>query len=127
MDSINNPTRIVLIDDNLDALEVLGMLLELLGYEVYMQSSTQAAMAFLEELQPEVVVSDLGMPGVDGYETAALIRRQSWSQELLLIALSGYDSVEVKNKAQQAGFDYHLKKPLDTHLFEQIIRQHILT
>ncbi len=118
-------TRILLIDDDSDAREILKILLEIQGYEVYTKSSAKSALTFLENLQPEVVISDLHMPEVDGYEAAALIRRQPWGKQLLLIVLSGYASVEVEAKAQQAGFDYQLKKPLDTILLERIIRQHM--
>ncbi len=118
-------TRILLIDDDSDAREILKILLEIQGYEVYAKSSVKSALTFLENLQPEVVISDLHMPEVDGYEAAALIRRQPWGKQLLLIVLSGYASVEVEAKAQQAGFDYQLKKPLDTILLERIIRQHM--
>lgn len=69
-------TRILLIDDDSDAREILKILLEIQGYEVYTKSSVKSALTFLENLQPEVVISDLHMPEVDGYEAAALIRRQ---------------------------------------------------
>ncbi|MDR6193682.1 response regulator [Siphonobacter sp. SORGH_AS_0500] len=117
--------RILVVDDDTDALEIVATLLKLLGYEVYTQCSGEAALVFIEALHPNVVISDIGMPGWDGYETAIRIRQQTYGKHVLLIALSGYGSDEHKKKALQSGFNYHLTKPLDTNLLRRIIDKHL--
>ena len=118
--------RILLIDDDEDARQLLTILLELIGYEVYSESNGRSALPLVESLHPDVIISDIGMPELDGYQTAALIRRQSWGSQVVLIALSGYGSAQDKKRADQAGFDYHFTKPLDTRLLNQALKKHLL-
>ncbi|MCK8490210.1 PAS domain S-box protein [Spirosoma sp. RP8] len=105
--------RILVVDDNADAALMLSVLLRLKGYEVHSRQSGQAGLEAVEQLKPGVVLLDIGMPGMDGYETARAIRQQSGGRDIVLIALTGYGGDEDKQRAREAGFDEHLIKPVD--------------
>ncbi|WP_369679156.1 ATP-binding protein [Siphonobacter sp. BAB-5385] len=113
--------RILVIDDNPDATLTLGMLLELKGYEVYTRNSGLEGIQAAEQLRPDVILLDIGMPELDGYETCRLLRKQLWGQHLLLIALTGYGQWKDKRRTQEAGFDEHLVKPVNMDLLIQVI------
>ncbi len=109
------------MDDNHDAADSFAMLLELTGHTVEVRYSGEQAVEAAEELQPEVVLLDIGMPGLDGYETARLIRRQPWGRHLMLIALTGYGQADDKRRSQEAGFDGHLVKPVEVEALTQLL------
>jgi CheY-like chemotaxis protein len=105
--------RVLVVDDNQDAAQSLGALLELLGAEVRVVNDGPAALAILPSYRPTVVLLDIGMPGMDGYEVARRIRQQSEWQDLLLIALTGWGQADDRRRSTDAGFDHHLIKPAD--------------
>lgn len=106
-------TRILVIDDNPDAALTLSMFLTLKGYEVYSRHSGQEGIQAAEEVRASIILCDIGMPGLDGYQTARLIRAQPWGKTVVLIAVTGYGQGEDKQRSQEAGFDAHLVKPVD--------------
>ncbi len=109
-------SRILLVEDNEDAREMLQMLLTLAGHEVYGACDGPTGIEMALSLIPDIVVIDLGLPGVDGYEVARQLRA-SRSKDVGLIALSGYGQAEDRRKALEAGFDTHIVKPADpSHL-----------
>jgi PAS domain S-box-containing protein len=105
--------RILLVEDNEDAAVTLGELLELAGCRVAMAHDGIAALELVDEFQPEVVLCDLGLPGMDGYQVARELRRRQVTANARLIAVSGYSMEEDQRRACEAGFDLHLTKPLD--------------
>jgi PAS domain S-box-containing protein len=107
------PLRILLIEDNEDAAESLSTMLRLLGHDVQFALDGPRALALAESFVPEVIISDLGLPGMNGYELARELRRCLASASVLLIALSGYGRDEDRARALDAGFDHHLVKPPD--------------
>lgn len=113
--------RIVVVDDNQDAAVTTSMLLKLKGYEVYTCYNGLEGIAAAERLQPRVMLIDIGMPGLNGYETCRLIREQPWGQQMVLIALTGYGQAEDKLRSQEAGFTAHLVKPVDLSTLSQVI------
>lgn len=113
--------RIVVVDDNQDAAVTTAMLLKLKGYEVYTRYDGLEGIAAAERLQPRVMLIDIGMPGLNGYETCRLIREQPWGQQMVLIALTGYGQAEDKQRSQEAGFTAHLVKPVDLSTLGQVI------
>ena len=113
--------RILVVDDNVDAATTLSMLLKLKKYEVHTGYSGRQALEVGERLRPTVVLLDIGMPDLDGYATARLIRQQPWGQTVALIALTGYSQGEDKQRSQQAGFDAHLVKPVDLAVLMQLL------
>jgi CheY-like chemotaxis protein len=106
--------RVLVVEDNRDAAEGLATLLEVWGYEVRVAHDASAALDLLAAAPADVVVSDLGLPGIDGYELARRIRdAQGADGRPLLVALSGYGQDEDRRRALDAGFDDHLVKPPD--------------
>jgi|GEM_PF-467476 len=105
--------RILVVDDNVDAATTLAMFLKLKKYEVHTGYSGRQALEAGERLRPRVVLLDIGMPDLDGYATARLIRQQPWGLDVALVALTGYGQDEDKQRSQQAGFDGHFVKPVD--------------
>lgn len=105
--------RILVIDDNRDAATTLAMLLKLKGYQSHARYSGREGIVAAESLQPEIVLLDIGMPDLNGYDTCRLIRRQPWGQSMVLIALTGYGLEEDKRLSREAGFDSHLVKPVN--------------
>ena len=105
--------RILVIDDNLDSALTLSMFLRLKGYEVHSCHSGQEGLQAAEAVRPTVILCDIGMPGLDGYQTARLIREQPWSQTVVLLAVTGYGQAGDKQRAQEAGFDAHVMKPVN--------------
>ncbi|MDB6090232.1 MAG: hypothetical protein JWN85_3016, partial [Gammaproteobacteria bacterium] len=111
--STRTQRRILVADDNNDALESLATLLELSGHEVYTAPNGAAALETAEQQRPEVALLDIGMPKLDGYEVARRIRAQPWGQRITLVALTGWGQDSDRRRSQEAGFDSHLVKPLD--------------
>ena len=113
--------RVLVVDDNRDAAESLGMLLELLGAEVRVVFGGAEALAALETFSPSVVLLDIGMPDIDGLEVARRIRQRPDLRDVTLIALSGWGQEEDRRQSQLAGFDYHLIKPPDVSVLETLL------
>jgi signal transduction histidine kinase len=110
--------RILVADDNSDALESLAQLLELGGHEIHKAADGVQALEAATRVRPDLVLLDIGMPGMDGYEVARRIRSQPWGREATLVALTGWGQETDRNRSREAGFDSHCIKPLDVqHLF----------
>jgi two-component system, chemotaxis family, CheB/CheR fusion protein len=112
-EAIRTQRRILVADDNNDALESLATLLQLSGHEVFTAPNGAAALETAERQRPEVALLDIGMPKLDGYEVARRIRAQPWGQRITLVALTGWGQDSDRRRSQEAGFDSHLVKPLD--------------
>jgi PAS domain S-box-containing protein len=107
------PVRMLIVEDNRDAADTLRELLELCGCTVAVAYSGLEALEMAGEVRPEVVLCDLGLPGVNGYEVAAALRQDRLFRHTRLIAVSGYGQEEDQRRAREAGFDLHLTKPVD--------------
>ena len=112
---ISSPShhRILIADDNVDAAESLGLLLELSGNEVNIANDGLHAIDMAETFRPDVILLDIGMPKLNGYDACRRIREKPWGKKAILIALTGWGQDEDKRRSQEAGFDYHLVKPVD--------------
>ena len=116
--------RVLVADDNVDAAEMLAVLFEQLECEVRTVHDGDAAIREAERFRPEVVILDIGMPGMDGYEVCRTIRREPWGQSMLIVALTGWGNDSDRRRSLEAGFDHHFVKPLDTNaLIRRILRQ----
>jgi PAS domain S-box-containing protein len=105
--------RILIVDDNSDAAESLAMILTLIGHEVRTAYDGPSALDSARGFLPEIVLLDIGLPGLDGYEVARRLRHDILSgREVVIIALTGYGGEEDRGRSQAAGFDYHLVKPV---------------
>ena len=113
--------RVLLVDDNVDAATALEMLLEESGHRVWTNHTGQAALAAALDCRPDVMLLDIGLPGLDGFEIAKQIRQQPVLQNIVLVALTGYGSEADQKRSQAAGFDHHLVKPADFGKLQQIL------
>ena len=113
--------RILIVDDNVDAAESLAMLLEMMGHMVRTAADGLSAIEAARGFQPAVVLCDIRMPGLNGYDTARLIRTEAWGKQALLVALTGYSQQEDRRKSTEAGFDHHLAKPVDVATLEALL------
>jgi CheY-like chemotaxis protein len=104
--------RILLVEDNTDARETLRDLLELHGHEVHEAASGPDGIEKALRLRPDLSLIDIGLPGLDGYEVARRIRASAEGHALQLVALTGYGQPEDRRRAEEAGFDEHLAKPI---------------
>jgi len=109
------------VDDNRDGARSLGRLLNLLGAEVQVVHDGPAALDVIPSYAPTVVLLDIGMPGMDGYEVARRIREQPAGRELMLIALTGWGQEADRRRTRQAGFNHHLLKPADITALESLL------
>ncbi len=118
--------RILIADDNQDAAESLGTLLELSGHEVRVAHLGRDALALAQVFRPDTALLDIGMPDLSGYELAQALRQEVWAASIQLIALTGWGQEEDRRRALEAGFDYHLTKPVDPDQLETLIaRKHV--
>jgi CheY-like chemotaxis protein len=108
-----NTQRVLLVDDNVDAVESMEILLQAFGYEVSTAIHPDTALAQLESFAPAAAVIDIGLPGMDGYQLATEIRRRLAGKPMRLIAFTGYGGADDIARATLAGFDAHLVKPVE--------------
>ncbi|MFL6678258.1 MAG: response regulator [Burkholderiaceae bacterium] len=105
--------RVLLVDDNVDAVESMEILLQAFGYEVATALHPELALGQIDAFAPAAAVIDIGLPGMDGYQLAAEIRRRLAGKPMRLIAFTGYGSPEDIARSRAAGFDAHLVKPVE--------------
>jgi len=115
------PKRILIADDRRDAVFVLGKLLEKMGQHVQIVHSAAAALELALAEPPDVLISDIAMPGMDGYELAQRVRQEPVFRDVVLVALSGYGNLEDRERAKRAGFDFHLIKPVSWDALERLL------
>jgi signal transduction histidine kinase len=113
--------RILVADDNLDALETLATLLALDGHEVYRARDGAEAFEVAQRERPEVALLDIGMPRANGYEVATRIRREPWGRSTTLVALTGWGQDADRRRSEAAGFDMHLTKPVDPKVVSDLL------
>jgi signal transduction histidine kinase len=113
--------RILVADDNLDALESLATLLSLDGHEVYRARDGAEAFELAQQQRPEVALLDIGMPRADGYEVARRIRCEAWGHGITLVALTGWGQESDRRRSEEAGFDVHLTKPVDPKVVSDLL------
>jgi CheY-like chemotaxis protein len=113
--------RILVVDDQRDVADNLAMLLRVMGNDVQTAYDGLAALDLVESFRPEVVILDLGMPGMDGYETARRIRLNEPRGNLVLAALSGWGQEEHRRRTREAGFDHHLVKPAEANALRELL------
>lgn len=115
------PRRVLLIEDNPDARETFRMMLELAGHEVLEADEGRRGLELLKRELPDVAVIDVGLPGLDGYQIASAFRKESGSNRVLLVALTGYGTPEARERSRAAGFDHHLIKPIDPEVLRTLL------
>jgi len=113
--------RILVVDDNRDSVTTLTMLLRRLGHQTRAAFDGEEAVAAAREFHPQVVLLDIGLPKLNGYEVCRWIRAQNQTEVVTIIAQTGWGQEETRQKTRDAGFDYHMVKPLDPNALRKIL------
>jgi len=113
--------KVLVVDDNRDAAMSLSMLVELLGYETQTAYDGQEALDVAEQFTPDVVLLDLGMPRMDGFEACRRMRERPWGSRVAVIAVTGWGQAEDQRRTEAAGFDRHLLKPVAADLMVEML------
>jgi PAS domain S-box-containing protein len=115
------PRRVLIVEDNADARESLSLLLRLSGHEVETSENAMEGLEKLAAFAPDVMLVDVGLPGMDGYDLARRVRERPAARGVALIALTGYGQTEDRRRAQEAGFDVHLTKPVEPDRLRKVL------
>jgi signal transduction histidine kinase/ActR/RegA family two-component response regulator len=113
--------RVMVVDDNEDSAVSLGLLLERYGCTTFVVHDGQAALDAGATFSPDVVLLDLGMPGLDGNDTCRLMRREEWGKRATIIALTGWGQAEDRRRTRESGFDHHLVKPVQPSVLMSVL------
>jgi two-component system CheB/CheR fusion protein len=108
-----SPLKVLVVEDYQDMADSLCLVLQLLGYDARAAYSGPDGVRMAAEFRPDVVVSDIGLPGLDGYEVARRVRQLPGLDGVLLVAVTAYGSAEDRRRGREAGFDHYLVKPVD--------------
>jgi PAS domain S-box-containing protein len=112
--------KILVVDDNLDAAKMLSRVVAAMGCEVATAADGKDAIEKAEEYRPNLILMDLGMPRMNGYEAVRHIRQQPWGEKMVVVALTGWGQDVDRQKSKEAGFDHHLVKPADPQELRQL-------
>ncbi|MCW8193984.1 PAS domain S-box protein [Proteobacteria bacterium 005FR1] len=115
--------RVLIVEDNPDIADTMALLIEAAGHEVSVAEDGPSALLAAEDFGPDVVLLDIGLPGMDGYEVARRLRRSPGTRQAVLAALTGYGQARDRERTEAAGFDAHFVKPVDLSALEAFIRQ----
>ena len=115
--------RILIVDDLRDSAESLAMLLRLAGHETRLAFDGEEAIEAAEEFRPDVVLLDLGMPRLNGFEACRRIRARDWASDALLVAVTGWGQDADRQRSREAGFDAHLVKPVNYDELEELLHR----
>jgi CheY-like chemotaxis protein len=107
------PRKFLIVDDNIDAATSLAMLLEIGGHEAHLAHNGKDAVERARELRPEIILLDIGLPKLNGYDACRQIRAEPWGRSIVLVALTGWGQDSDRRRSRDAGFDHHLVKPVD--------------
>jgi CheY-like chemotaxis protein len=113
--------RVLVVDDNIDAADTLGALLDMNGHATRVANDGYQAIEMAQEFQPQVVFLDIGLPGMNGYEVARKLRELPGMDRAFLVALTGWGTREDRERSSEAGFDHHLTKPADMNAVETLL------
>jgi PAS domain S-box-containing protein len=113
--------RVLVVDDNVDAADSAALLLRMWGHEVHTVHDGLSVSQAVRDFQPEIILLDIGLPGMTGYEVARHLRSQPALDSLVLAAMTGYGQDEDRRRSEEAGFNFHLTKPLDPSMLEALV------
>ena len=111
----------LVVDDIKDVADTCSMLIELAGHEVRAAYTGARALEIGEVLRPEVILSDISLPDIDGYELAQRVRATDWGRDAVLVAITGWGEEDRKGRSLEAGFSHHLTKPIDPETIESLL------
>jgi CheY-like chemotaxis protein len=118
---VGKKLRILVVEDNRDAADSLRLLLELYGYDVVVAYTGPAGVETAKQWRPEVVLCDIGLPGLDGYGVVRELRRYPATARTRMIAVTGYGDAQDRERSQEAGFDAHLTKPANPLALQELL------
>jgi CheY-like chemotaxis protein len=113
--------RVLVVDDNIDAVDSLAMLLRMMGHEVETASDGEAALTKAEVFRPDVAILDIGLPKVNGYDVAKQLRQRPWAKDVVLVALTGWGQAQHRLRSEESGFNHHVNKPVEFDVLQQIL------
>lgn len=113
-------SRILVVDDSVDSAETLGELLRIWGHEVRLAHDGPGAITAARDYRPEVVLLDIGLPGMDGFAVATELRKEGIGGRML-VALTGYGEQQDRQRTREVGFDHHLVKPIDPDTLQKLL------
>ncbi len=116
-----NRQKVLVVDDNKDSAQTLAMMLKIMGNDVRTAHDGLEAIEKAQEYLPQVILLDLGMPKLNGYDVCRRIREQSWGTSIVIIALTGWGQAEDRQRTKEAGFDHHLVKPVDVAKLKELL------
>jgi CheY-like chemotaxis protein len=111
--------KILVVDDNVDSAESLALLLSMGGHEAHVAHDGPAAVDAAAQLRPDVMLLDIGLPKMDGFEVCRRVRQEPWGQKVAIVALTGFGQDRDRAESESAGFDRHMVKPID---YEALLR-----
>jgi len=113
--------RVLVVDDSEDGAESMAMILQFAGHETCKAYDGVAALEAAERFRPDVVLLDIGLPRMNGYEVCRRLRQEAWGREMTIVALTGWGQEEDRNRSKEAGFDMHMVKPVDFDALLQLL------
>ena len=116
------PLKILVADDSQDGADSLAFLLRATGHEVHVAYEGRTAIQMADQLRPDVMLLDIGMPEVSGYDVARAIRREAWGRGIRLVALTGWGQAEHRRRSLEVGFDDHIVKPVELDVLEEVLQ-----
>lgn len=117
----DNPLRILVVDDNLPSAETTGWMLEMIGHQITLAHDGDSAIQKANELHPDAILLDIGLPGMDGYDVCKALRQNPAFKDTLIIAQTGWGQEKDKQLAKAAGFDHHLVKPFSIDQLSELL------
>ena len=115
------PRRVLVVDDNRDAAASLAMTLELVGHDTRTAHDGLEAVELAEAFRPEVMLLDIGLPKLNGYDACRRIREQPWGKDIFIVAVTGWGQQDDRQRSHDAGFDQHMVKPVDFAELEELL------
>lgn len=119
--ALQSSLRILIVDDNRDGADSMSQMLEIMGNYTRTAYDRQQGVDMAEEYQPDVILFDIGMPKLNGYDACRLIREQPWGKGVVLVAVTGWGQDKDRRRSREAGFDHHLVKPVDPQALMAIL------
>jgi CheY-like chemotaxis protein len=120
-DEARTKRRILVVDDNVDAAQSLAMMLEIAGHATHLAFDGAEAVDVAGAVRPEVILMDIGMPRLNGYDACRRIRSEPWGGGILMVALTGWGQTDDQLRSEEAGFDHHLVKPVEPAALEALL------
>jgi len=113
--------KILVVDDNPDSATSMAMMLSMMGHETRTAHDGEAALATAEQFRPQVVLLDIGLPKLNGYEVAQRIRQAEWGTAMFLVAITGWGQDEDRRRSEDVGMDLHMVKPVEPGALDRVL------